>query len=511
MEERHAHGDEVTGAHRPSRRWPWSWPRAAAERHREPLDSPGAGIAGTRLDGPGIAVHPPRWPRPSAAAVDWKTATSAGAGGVDAVCAAGKAEGPVNLIATPPDWANYGQMITDFTAKYGIKVQSDQPDADSQTEINTAQQLAGTGRQPDIFDLGTGRRPREHRHVRAVPGRRRGRTSRPPTRRPPASGSTTTPASRRSATTPRSATITKVADLADPKYKGKVALNGDPLKASAGFNGVVLAALANGGSADNIAPGVDFFKNLADIGNLHPGRPEPGHDRVGPDPDRHRLDVQQRRARSSTLAAEGHHLEDRRPDRRTAGRRVLQRGDQQGRRRTRPPRAAGWSTSSPTPARTPGSRASPCRSASRPCRRPARSTRPRSRRSTRRRPRPVQLTPDQIDAAKTYLDRQLEVHHHQVAHPCAVDRRRAHDRPSVGAPTSTPQRAGPAHGGAGSRPRPAGRELPRAAPLPRLRRGVPDPPDAHRDRRGVHHAERRLHPRQHRHDLHAATSSSTRS
>ena len=33
--------------------------------------------------------------------------------------------------------------------------------------------------------------------------------------------------------------ITKVADLADPKYKGKVALNGDPTKAGAGFNGVV--------------------------------------------------------------------------------------------------------------------------------------------------------------------------------------------------------------------------------------------------------------------------------
>src|SRR6476659_8878877 len=83
-----------------------------------------------------------------------KTATSAAdMGGVDKVCAAGKTEGQVNLIATPSDWANYGQMITDFTAKYGIKVQSDQPDVDSQAEINAATQLAGTGRQPDIFDL----------------------------------------------------------------------------------------------------------------------------------------------------------------------------------------------------------------------------------------------------------------------------------------------------------------------------------------------------------------------
>jgi putative spermidine/putrescine transport system substrate-binding protein len=69
--------------------------------------------------------------------------------------------------------------------------------------------------------------------------------------------------------------ITKVADLADPKYKGKVALNGDPLKASAGFNGVVMASLANGGSADDIKPGVDFMKKLSDMGNLIPVDPAP--------------------------------------------------------------------------------------------------------------------------------------------------------------------------------------------------------------------------------------------
>ena len=44
---------------------------------------------------------------PSAGA---KNATSAAEmGGVDAVCAAGKTEGQVNIIATPPDWANYGE------------------------------------------------------------------------------------------------------------------------------------------------------------------------------------------------------------------------------------------------------------------------------------------------------------------------------------------------------------------------------------------------------------------
>ena len=210
----------------------------------------------------------------STAPTDWKTATSAGTGGVDAVCAAGKTEGTVNLIATPPDWANYGQMITDFTAKYGIKVTSDQPDADSQTEIDTAKQLAGTGRQPDIFDLG-GVVALAHTDMYAA--------------YQPAKWSDI-PAGNKEATglwinnytgfesigyDSSLGTITKMADLADPKYKGKVALNGDPLKASAGFNGVVMASLANGGTADNIQPGIDFMKKLNDNGNLLPVDPAP--------------------------------------------------------------------------------------------------------------------------------------------------------------------------------------------------------------------------------------------
>ncbi len=210
----------------------------------------------------------------SSSSTDWKTATTAGSGGVDAVCAAGKVEGTLNLIATPPDWANYGQMITDFTAKYGIKVVSDQPDASSQVEIDTAKQLAGTGRQPDIFDLG-GVVALAHLDMYAA--------YQPATWKD-------IPASNKEATglwinnyagfesigyDAALGDISKVSDLADPKYKGKVALNGDPLKASAGFNGVVMAALANGGSADNIQPGIDFMKKLSDSGNLIPVDPAP--------------------------------------------------------------------------------------------------------------------------------------------------------------------------------------------------------------------------------------------
>ena len=68
---------------------------------------------------------------------------------------------------------------------------------------------------------------------------------------------------------------TTVEDLLKPEYQGKVALNGDPTAASAGYHGVMMASLGSGGSADDIAPGVEFFKKLKASGNLLPVDPTP--------------------------------------------------------------------------------------------------------------------------------------------------------------------------------------------------------------------------------------------
>ena len=73
---------------------------------------------------------------------------------MDKLIEAAKAEGTLNVIALPPDWANYGEMLSAFEAKYGLKIDSAQPDANSQDEINAAKQLAGQDRAPDVFDLG---------------------------------------------------------------------------------------------------------------------------------------------------------------------------------------------------------------------------------------------------------------------------------------------------------------------------------------------------------------------
>ena len=58
------------------------------------------------------------------------------------------------------------------------------------------------------------------------------------------------------------------ADLTKSEYKGLVNLNGDPRESGAAFAAVMAASIANGGSADDILPGIQFFADLKASGNL---------------------------------------------------------------------------------------------------------------------------------------------------------------------------------------------------------------------------------------------------
>ena len=208
--------------------------------------------------------------------VDAKAATSAADfGGMDGLVKAAKAEGQLNVIALPPDWANYKEIIDTFSSKYGIKVNSAQPDANSQDEINAANQQKGKSTAPDVFDLGQAIAlantnlfaPYKVEKFDDIPAEFKdpdgtwvndygGYTS----------------IGYDSAKVPE---VTAVADLLKPEFKGKVALNGDPTTASAAANGVLMTALANGGSVDDIAPGLNFFVKLKDAGNFVPVDPTP--------------------------------------------------------------------------------------------------------------------------------------------------------------------------------------------------------------------------------------------
>src|SRR5690349_16003548 len=194
---------------------------------------------------------------------------------MDALVAAAKKEAQLNVIALPPDWANYGAIIKAFGDKYGIKVNSAQPDGSSQDEINAADQLKGQDKAPDVFDLST---------VVALANTAKfapykvATWAEVPDQLKDPSGAWTNDYGGYMSIGYDSSKVpapASVADLLKPEYKGKVALNGDPTQAGAAFSGVVMAALGSGGSADDIAPGVAYFGKLKKAGNFLPVDPTP--------------------------------------------------------------------------------------------------------------------------------------------------------------------------------------------------------------------------------------------
>ena len=161
----------------------------------------------------------PVWPSPPAARAEAvrqlghggsganaATATSAQAlGGMDALVKAAKAEGTLNVIALPPDWANYGAMLKAFTDKYGIKINSALPGRLQPDELDAVTSQKGQDRAPDVLDVGTSfaLQAAGAEAARALPGGHLGGHPRQPEGRRRATGTTTTAASSRSAATPR--------------------------------------------------------------------------------------------------------------------------------------------------------------------------------------------------------------------------------------------------------------------------------------------------------------------
>jgi putative spermidine/putrescine transport system substrate-binding protein len=207
------------------------------------------------------------------------TATSAkDFGGMDALVAAAKKEGTLNAIALPRDWANYGALIDGFTAKYGIKVQDENPDGSSQDEINAVTSRKGQDRAPDVLDLGSSFALSAGQQGLLAPYQVTSFDSIPAAQKDAKAqwyqdygGYISIGCdAKRVAKCP-----TTFAELLNPVYKGQVALNGNPTQAAAAFSAVYAAALANGGSFDNIQPGLDYFAKLKSVGNFNPVEAKP--------------------------------------------------------------------------------------------------------------------------------------------------------------------------------------------------------------------------------------------
>ena len=184
-----------------------------------------------------------------------------------------KKEGHLNTIALPPDWANYGEIMSTFQKKYGIKISNSNPDGSSAEENQAVRSLKGDKRAPDAVDDGP---------AFAISGT--------------AEGLFAKYKNSHFATIPRAMkdtrgywvgdywgaisigynsklvnTVPKTwKDLLKPDYKGQVALNGSPLTSGSAVAAVFSAALANGGSLNDVGPGIDLFAQLKKSGNFIP-------------------------------------------------------------------------------------------------------------------------------------------------------------------------------------------------------------------------------------------------
>lgn len=208
--------------------------------------------------------------------VDAKTATSAAAfGSMDALVAAAKKEGTLNVIALPDDWANYGKIIAAFKTKYGLTVNSANPNGSSADEIKAAKDNKGQTTAPDVFDLGAAVTlantamfaPYQVANWADIPA-----GNKEPTGLWVNDYTGSMSIGYNSIKYPKPSSLQ---DLLKPEYKGAVAINGDPTQAGAAFAGIGLIAVQNGGSLDNFQPGIDFITQLNKAGNFLTVDPTP--------------------------------------------------------------------------------------------------------------------------------------------------------------------------------------------------------------------------------------------
>jgi putative spermidine/putrescine transport system substrate-binding protein len=239
-----------------------------------------AGVAALALLSAGCSSGPS-----SSGGYNWANATSAASGGGMAkLVAAAKAEGTLNVIALPNDWANYGNIIKDFGNKYGIKVNSIQPSDSSAQEVTEIEQKKGTSLAADVLDVGGSVAtastslftPYEVATWSSIPAGLK-----------QANGLYVGDYGGYMSVGYDSAkfgTITSLSQLLTSKFKSAVALNGNPTEANAALNGVMMANLAEGGTPANIAGGVNFFQKLKAAGNYVPVQATPATIKSGTTP-----------------------------------------------------------------------------------------------------------------------------------------------------------------------------------------------------------------------------------
>jgi putative spermidine/putrescine transport system substrate-binding protein len=206
----------------------------------------------------------------SVSSVKWATKTSAAAGGgMSALIAAAKQEGTLNVIALLPTWVNYRAIIKTFERMYGITVNDAIPGGSSQQAVDAVMSEKRSPKAPDVLDLSM---PVAVANAFLFAPYEVSTWNDIPTAQKEATGLWVQDYGGYMAIgySSKLGTITSLKQLLGPRFKNAVALIGSPTSGEAAMDGVMMASLAEGGSAGNIAPGVSFFQKLNAVGNFSP-------------------------------------------------------------------------------------------------------------------------------------------------------------------------------------------------------------------------------------------------
>jgi len=193
----------------------------------------------------------------------------------DDLVTAARKEGQLTVIALPRNWLNYGEAIDTFSKKYGIKVNELFPDGGSGDELQAIRaNKDNKGPQaPDVIDVGFSFGPDAKKEGLIAPYKVRTWGTIPDAVKDPEGswygdyyGALAFEVNIDVVKNPP----LDWADLLGAQFKGQVALTGDPRVSNQAIMSVAAAALANGGSFQNVKPGVDFFAKLNSQGNFVP-------------------------------------------------------------------------------------------------------------------------------------------------------------------------------------------------------------------------------------------------
>ena len=208
----------------------------------------------------------------SGSSAKWTTETSAAAGGgMSALIAAARQEGTLNVIALLPTWVNYRAIIKTFERMYGITVNSAIPDGSSQQAVDAVMSEKRSPKAPDVLDLSM---PVTVANAFLFAPYEVSTWNDIPVAQKEATGLWAQDYGGYMAIgySSKFGTITSMKQLLGLRFKNAVALIGSPTSGEAAMDGVMMASLAEGGSAGNIAPGVSFFQKLSAVGNFSPAQ-----------------------------------------------------------------------------------------------------------------------------------------------------------------------------------------------------------------------------------------------